>query len=36
MGWHIDVDGDGDDDDVMGCGAMPCHEVGLGLRRGRA
>ena len=31
-----DGDGNGDGDDVMRCNAMPCHEVGVGLRRGRA
>ena len=31
-----DGDGDGDGNDVMRCAAMPCHEVGVGLRRGRA
>ena len=42
VGWDGDGGGDGsgsgdvDGDDVMGCDAMPCHEVGLGLRRGRA
>ena len=34
VGWEGNDDGDGND--VILCDAMPYHEVGVGLRRGRA
>ena len=40
VGWDGDGDGggggDGDGDGMMCCDAMPCQEVGVGFRRGRA